>query len=122
MKTTSSNQWLPDPTKIAAGMAEFAKSVRLLGLIKSITTTSLNGGKNGALVAITVKKAITKQECVDLIERYKPRAAPYGQVAIHMPVPEGRALAGEVLPWGVFNFKSGVASKAGLNFNDSLLE
>ena len=78
----------------------------------TVEITSL-APKNGKRVQVNVKNMLTEKECISLIEAYRTKAGPYGQVSVHMPS-NIKAFQEKVLPWCVENIDEG-----GIVFNKS---
>ena len=55
---------------------------------------------------------LTREECSALIEAYRDRAAPDGQISVHKP---SQILDGKLTPWCVENFDG-----KGVRFNDNM--
>ena len=68
---------------------------------------------SGMRVQITVNQEITKDQCIALIERYRSRGSPDGQVSVRKPSVK---LDGAPSPWCVDNFDG-----RGVFFNDDYL-
>ena len=72
------------------------------------------GAKDGQRVQVNVNSDISKEQCITLIDAYKSKAAPDGQVSVHKP---SQMLEGQVAPYCVENFDG-----AGVRFNDTLFK
>lgn len=73
----------------------------------SFEETSLND--RGNRIQVIVTHDITKAECEALIDKYRDKAEPAGQVSVHKP----NKFNGEPAPWCVDNFEGDISYNEG---------
>ncbi len=79
----------------------------------SVSTDSLEP-RAGERVQIDVTKDISKEQCEALLDRYREKAEPGGQVSVRKPSDK---LGGQSLPWCVDNLEG-----EGVTYNDMFFE